>query len=203
MKNSITKKTFLFLTFVSLTSVFGQVTPTKTTTTTVTTSISTETDKPSIFIKTHELKIGAIKLLAVPALEGTYEFVKNKNYSYGVALLINIGDKEELSETFALTPFGRFYFQETQEYGSKGLFVEGFARIANVNYYQNYDYWFYSPKDLKNYTQFAIGFCIGKKWVNSSGFVFEIMGGAGRSLNAPTDAPNIIGRGDVNVGYRF
>jgi hypothetical protein len=44
---------------------------------------------------------------------------------------------------------------------------------------------------------------VGKKWVNSSGFVFELLVGAGRTIGGNNYVPEGIFRGDLNIGYRF
>jgi len=45
--------------------------------------------------------------------------------------------------------------------------------------------------------------CVGKKWINNSGFVFEILIGGGRVLGNSNTAPDASFRGDLFIGYRF
>jgi hypothetical protein len=66
--------------------------------------------------KKHELKLGAVKMLAGPIFEGTYEYIYSKDFTFGSSLLINLENDSEYVENFSITPFARFYFQETQEY---------------------------------------------------------------------------------------
>ena len=87
-----------------------------------------QTKDVTIFERKHELKVGAIKLLAGPILEGTYEYISSKDFSYGASLLVNLNNSNDFGEDFSITPFARFYFQETKEYGAYGFFVEGFAK---------------------------------------------------------------------------
>lgn len=155
-------------------------------------------DKVSVFSRKHELKIGAIHLLGGPILEGTYEYIYSKDFTYGASVLISLDSKSSYDEEFSVTPFARFYFQETKEYGAQGFFVEGFGKYVSGKY---------SPSMLnsefsKSYSAGALGLGIGKKWFNSSGFVFEILAGVGRTIGG-NDKPDAIFRGDFLIGYRF
>lgn len=162
----------------------------------------------SAITKKHEVKIGAIKLLAGPIFEGTYEYVHSKDFSYGSSILLNLDKGSDYGEDFSITPFGRFYFQESKEYGANGFFVEGFAKYVagktyvSTNYYDGLGNYIYT-EDSKKFSAGALGIALGKKWINNSGFVFEILGGAGRSIGGNEYAPEFFFRGDLNIGYRF
>jgi hypothetical protein len=153
----------------------------------------------SIFNRKHEIKVGAIKLLAGPVFEGTYEYIQTKDFTYGASLLVNLDNRNDYYEDFSISPFARFYFQESKEFGAKGFFVEGFAKYSMGR--NNYDdFWDnYSEK----YTAASLGISVGKKWINNSGFVFEILLGVGRTLGNSDAAPDALFRGDFNIGYRF
>lgn len=155
-----------------------------------------QTKDNSIFERKHELKIGAIKLLAGPIFEGTYEYIHSKDFTYGTSLLINLNAKNDYNEDFSITPFARFYFQETKEYGAKGFFVEGFAKYSTG---ENID-WNYNDE---NYSAVALGLSVGRKWINASGFVFEPLLGVGRVLGNNNNAPEALIRFDFFIGYRF
>ena len=157
-----------------------------------------ETDAPTIFDKHNEVKIGAIKILAGPIFEGSYEYVKNRNVGYGASLLVNLNPGNDYFENFSVTPFFRMYFDRDEQYGAKGFFVESFLS-------------FYSGKDIfdsdgdnkeESYFDTALGLSLGQKWINSAGFIFELKLGGGRNLlgNAPFEA---IFKGDFSIGYRF
>lgn len=164
-------------------------------------SFAQKAEKSSIFDRKHEVKIGAIKMLAGPVLEGTYEYIHSKDFTYGASLLINLQDDNGWNEDFSITPFARFYFQESKEYGAQGFFVEGFAKYSTgaTDVYDDTNFNFVN----KNYSAGTIGLSLGKKWINSSGFVFEILGGVGRTLGNSDLAPEAFFRGDFNIGYRF
>ncbi|MDO9261340.1 MAG: hypothetical protein Q7U08_05320 [Flavobacteriaceae bacterium] len=158
-----------------------------------------QTKEVSIFERKHELKAGAIKLLAGPIFEGTYEYISTKNFTYGASLLVNLNTGNDFEEDFSITPFARFYFQETKEYGAKGFFVEGFAKYSTGESFEFWD----GNNDNTNYNAVSLGLSLGRKWINSSGFVFEPLLGVGRTLGNGNNRPEAFFRGDLFIGYRF
>ena len=204
------KKTFLLLSFLTFSVSFCQETEkppqtTTTTTTTISTTVKSETDKPSIFTKRHEVKIGSIKMLAGPVFEGTYEYIYSKDFTFGSSVQVSFINNDNYYEQFSITPFARFYFQETKEYGAKGFFFEGFAKYFTGKYVPNSlnnNFGFYSGPAQK-YNSAAIGISLGKKWINRSGFVLELLFGYGRTIGSDKNQPPGVLRGDLNIGYRF
>jgi hypothetical protein len=158
---------------------------------------SQEKKSNSIFDRKHEVKIGAIKLLAGSILEGTYEYIQTKDFTFGSSLLVNFDKKNDYLEDFAITPFARFYFQESKEFGAKGFFVEGFGKYSSGR-----KTYFLNDSQLK-YNATSIGLSLGKKWINNSGFVFEPLLGFGRVLGKSENAPDATFRFDLFIGYRF
>ena len=148
----------------------------------------------------HEIKIGGIKLIAGPIFEGTYEYIYSKDFTFGSSVLMNLNTDSDYSEDFSLTPFARFYFQESKEYGAYGFFVEGFAKYYSGKYVSIY---IYNEADEKKFSAAALGLSLGKKWVNNSGFVLELLVGVGRTIGNSNNAPEAVFRGDLNIGYRF
>jgi len=160
---------------------------------------TSESAKP-LTERKHEIKVGAIKLLAGPIFESTYEYIHSKDFTFGSSILVNLQKDNSWNEDFSITPFARFYFQESKEYGAKGFFVEGFTKYSagrhdeiEINGHFN----------KKKYTAFTIGLSLGKKWVNNTGFVFEPIIGIGRTLGNSDFAPDVLLRADLNIGYRF
>ena len=151
--------------------------------------------------KKHEIKFGAVKMLAGPIFEGTYEYINTKDFTFGSSILINLQNDNDYTEDFSVTPFARFYFQESKEYGANGFFVEGFAKYVTGRYEKNYI--FNNNLDKQKFSCGVLGISLGKKWVNNSGFVFELLGGFGRTLGNSSVAPEGFFRGDFNIGYRF
>lgn len=83
-----------------------------------------------VFSKKNEVRIGAIRLLAGNSLDLGYERIIDRNQSFGANMLIGFGDNDFIGYTeqqFSISPYYRFYFNKSQEYGAKGMFVEGFA----------------------------------------------------------------------------
>ncbi|MEE1899135.1 hypothetical protein V1389_12345 [Flavobacterium rakeshii] len=155
--------------------------------------------------KKHEVKLGGIKLLAGAIAEGTYEYVQSKDFSFGASVLYNFDQDNDYPEDFSITPFARFYFQESKEYGAKGFFVEGFGKYvmghSNETTYDPNAGYSYTRKE--DFNVGAVGLALGKKWINKSGFVLELLLGAGRTLGGNEYAPDAFFRGDLNIGYRF
>lgn len=172
-----------------------------------------QADSTSVLNKKHEFKIGAIKLLAGGILDVTYERIHSEDFTYGISLLGNLDSKNnEYPEDFSVTPFARFYFTEPKYYGARGFFIEGFGKFIAGRDYNGYveSYYvdnngngFYSYRDKQeNYTAASVGISLGWKWINRSGFVFEILAGGGRNFGG-SNAPDASFRGDFNLGYRF
>ena len=156
-------------------------------------------DKTSIFNRKNEIKIGTIHLLAGPILEGTYEYIYSKDFTFGSSILLSLDSTDYYNEEFSVTPFARFYFQETKEYGAQGFFVEGFAKYFSGKYDQYNQF----GDTQKTFTAAALGIGVGKKWINSSGFIFETLVGVGRTLGGADSRPDAVFRGDLSIGYRF
>jgi len=165
------------------------------------TSFSQEDEKQDIFNRKHEVKLGAVKLLAGGIFEATYEYVQDKNKGFGISLLVNFDKGNDYPENYSITPFYRMYFQTYEDYGAKGFFVEGFTSFFigdNTDFYIEGD----NTINDKDFFDISIGIALGKKWINTSGFIFEFKVGAGRNLlrNSEYDA---LFKGDLSIGYRF
>lgn len=144
----------------------------------------------------HELKMETIKLMAVPGLELNYEYIKDVNQGFGAIVLLSL-DKENYNEKLSLTPYFRFYFNTSQEYGAKGFFVKAFS-----SFYSGSDIEFFDEKEDADFFDIALGFGAGQKLINKSGFVFEYFIGVGRNLLGNSDE-TLLGKFGINVGYRF
>lgn len=153
----------------------------------------------SISFKKNEIKGNAL-FLVLGAVEVTYERLLNEDSGLGVSLFFI--NEEDFDVNFSLTPFYRAYF------GKKtvaGFFVEGFSMINSGVSSTNYIYdsnGNLTSKINNHYIDCALGFGLGSKWVHKKGFVFEINAGIGRNLFSD-DAPEVVGRGGITLGYRF
>lgn len=160
-----------------------------------------------VFDKKHEVRISALRAITGYSLELSYEYIANKDFSYGghVEYLTGL----EKPSGFGVTPFFRMYFTSSKEYGAKGFFGEPMLGLYNTNVY----YYNYEKGDSFEKSKFALapGVAIGWKYVNRSGFVLELKTGVmknllenGNSLDGYYhDNINFMFRGDIGLGYRF
>ncbi len=170
-----------------------------------------QTDTTKIYTTKNEIKLGAVKLLAGGIMDVTYEYIHSDYFTYGASALVNFDHGNTYEEDFSLTPFVRFYFTEPRKYGAIGFFVEGFGKFINGRKYQEY-YVYYNDngtyvedwqRNRKSYTTGGVGLSLGWKWINHTGFVFEVLCGVGRNFGSGDNVPSASFRGDLNLGYRF
>jgi len=154
--------------------------------------------------KKHEVKINGLNLIAFKWLDVSYEYLINKESSFGVSTLINFDNEDDFDtyRTFSLTPYYRRYFSKGY---AKGFFVEGFGML---NSYKESSYYLGSSNySTESFTNFAVGISAGGKFVTENGFVAEIYLGLGRNLinndKVYYDNNSIVGRGGISLGYRF
>jgi len=157
-----------------------------------------EKEKKDVFNSKHELKLGAVKLLAAGIFEVTYEYIQDTNRGFGASLLINFDKENDYTENFSITPFYRMYFQTFEDYGAKGFFVEGFASFYSGDYTDLFN----NSTAGKDFFDISVGLALGKKWINTAGFIFELKAGAGRDLLGNSEF-GFLFKGDLYIGYRF
>lgn len=164
--------------------------------------------------KSHEVKLNVFNTLIFKSLEGSYEYLINKESSVGISLMVNLNDEynegPEYFETFAITPFYRRYFSRKYAWG---FFMEGFGMYnRQQNDYYEYDdpgydsyYEFNTTVVDEETNNFALGISIGGKFVSQKGFAFEFYGGVGRNLFTSDSRYNyeFVPRFGVSFGYRF
>jgi hypothetical protein len=151
----------------------------------------------------NELKLNGFNLIAFTFVDLSYETLLNEESSFGVAVLFNIGSEEEILDeirNFSITPFYRHFF--SKQY-AEGFFVEGFGMLNSGNQNDIYDDFELTIPSEGKYTDFALGISVGGKFVTPRGFVVEIYTGLGRNLLGSENAPDIVSRGGISLGYRF
>ncbi len=160
--------------------------------------------------KSHEVKLNAFNTLIFKSLEGSYEYLINKESSAGISIMVNLNDEfnegPEYNEDFTITPFYRRFFSRKYAWG---FFMEAFGMYnKQQNSYYEYDY--AEPVDGHSYSDeetsnFALGISIGGKFVSQKGFAFEFYGGVGRNLFTSDSRHNyeFVPRLGVSFGYRF
>ena len=156
-------------------------------------------EKEFTSIEKNELKANVFLFVLNP-IEITYERILNEDSGIGTSVYFM--KKGDADINFSLTPYYRAYFGKKP---AAGFFVEGFSMLSTgIN---NKTYYFNNSGNLINiekdrYTDFALGFGLGSKWVHKRGFVFEINAGIGRNLFS-NNSPEVVGRGGISLGYRF
>lgn len=162
-------------------------------------------EEKQVDFKKNEIKGNAL-FLVIGAAEFSYERILN-DYS-GVGASVFFAKEDESDTTLSLTPYYRAYFGKKP---AAGFFVEGFGMLSTGlldNSQTKYEYVNGNsvridiPNTNKKYTDFALGFGVGAKWVHKRGYVFEINGGVGRNF-IQNNSPEVVGRGGITLGYRF
>lgn len=163
-------------------------------------------DNSDLIDDMDEVKINAFNLIAFKYLDGSYERLIDEESSYGVGVLVNLGDDYDgidVLRDFSLTPYYRRYFSKGY---AKGFFVEGFGMLNSSSSGEYIGYNEVTQEDIydeTSYTDFALGVSIGGKFVSKKGFVAEVYGGIGRNLFNANNTVDVVGRGGVSLGFRF
>ncbi|HSM63526.1 MAG TPA: hypothetical protein VK833_06275 [Gillisia sp.] len=197
MKNKLLLPLFLFTSFLSFSQ--GLTTEGETTS-------SEEVYKRDI--AKNELSIGAFNLVAFGALDIAYERIMTPNSSWAVEAFVlalnndDIGDPYE--KDLSLTGKYKYFFGDRSAWG---FYVNGLAMISSGKYTNSDDLYVYDPnndlvREEKKYTDFALGFGLGGKFVSKQGFFLDLSTGIGRNLFSE-DSPTIVGQFNVNLGFRF
>lgn len=172
---------------------------------------------PQDINKKHELKLNAFSLIVFSSLDVSYEYLLNKDSSFGVGVFYNFNDINNdlyYPKKFSLTPYYRWYFTESRF--ARGFFVEGFGMLNTYEdneysyYYDNNGNYIDNNEPLKE-TDFALGISVGGKFIIKSGFTAEVYLGVGRNLFNNSNNNNnsynldndLITRGGISLGYRF
>ncbi|MFT5254496.1 MAG: hypothetical protein ACI87N_003568 [Flavobacteriales bacterium] len=149
--------------------------------------------------KKNELKGNAL-FLVLGAVELTYERILNEDTGLGVSIFFV--NQDDFESNFMLTPYYRAYFGNKP---AAGFFVEGFSMfntgVASKTYYYDSNSNI-SRVDKNRYSDLALGFGLGSKWIHKKGYVFEINAGIGRNLLS-RNSPDVVGRAGITLGYRF
>lgn len=162
----------------------------------------TQIEKLTELIGQNEIKIDFLDFVLFPALTVGYEKSRNSSTAFGATMFINFNGElgDEWNDKFAITPYYRFYFLESQDYGGYGVFAEIFSKFSSAKI-ENY-----ADEQTQSYTDISPGLAVGRKWINRKGFTFELMFGVGRNLLYDKDdsgrADGTI-RAGVSIGKRF
>lgn len=151
----------------------------------------------------NELSINALSLIAVGALDISYERNINEDSSWSTEFWVQFNEEiaDEFYRDIALTGKYKHFFSSNY---ARGFYVHAFGMISNGDYGEEF---YYVGDELveqeeMRFTDFALGFGIGGKLISSGGFKADFSGGIGRNL-FNSNSPTIVGQIMVNLGYRF
>lgn len=160
-------------------------------------------------IAKNELSINAFNLVTFGAIDVAYERIIDPHSSWAIeGFILALNRESETADDFftrtaSLTGKYKYFFGDMATWG---FYVNGLAMLSTGEYYEevesfdgiNYNY---SRVD-HNYTDLALGFGLGGKWVSKQGFFLDLSTGIGRNL-LNSDSPVIVGQFNVNLGKRF
>ncbi|UJH91619.1 hypothetical protein LZ575_02635 [Antarcticibacterium sp. 1MA-6-2] len=155
----------------------------------------------------NELSVGAFNLVVFGALDVAYERILNPHSSWAIeAFILALNrDSEDIDEAYtrqaSLTGKYKYFFGDRTAWG---FYVNGLAMISSGEYETGTTF---GPADevrvqTDNYTDLALGFGLGGKFVSRQGFFLDLGTGIGRNLLS-NNSPTIVGQFNVNLGFRF
>jgi hypothetical protein len=158
-------------------------------------------------IAKNELSVNAFNLVVFGAIDVAYERVIDPSSSWSVEGFILALNRESESadyvftRTASLTGKYKYFFGDRTAWG---FYVNGMAMLSTGEYYEDIyeNDGFYSSRVDQDYTDLALGFGLGGKWVSKQGFFLDLSTGIGRNL-LNNDSPVIVGQFNVNLGKRF
>tara|TARA_B110000483_G_scaffold155721_1_gene185015 strand:- start:1668 stop:2219 length:552 start_codon:yes stop_codon:yes gene_type:complete len=141
----------------------------------------------------NEIRVDFLDFIVFPALTIAYEKSNNSNSGFGSTLFINLAGEDDLGDDYndklLLTPYYRFYFLQSEDFGGDGIFAEIFTQFSSG--------------------KIAPGLAVGRKWINRKGFTFELLAGFGRNLLYDSDNDEYSNRTEgvarlgISIGKRF
>ncbi|WP_025743625.1 hypothetical protein [Aquimarina pacifica] len=150
----------------------------------------------------HEFRLDALEILATPSIDISYEYVINKFSGAGITTYLSLGDTDNVFPKYAFDPYFRQYFLNKQDFGARGLFVEGLVRFAGGENETDIVGIGSNSLGTDNWFDIGVGFVIGQKWTSQNGFVFEISLGGGRYFLDDNDNIGFL-KGGILIGYRL
>lgn len=158
-------------------------------------------------IEKNELSVNAFNLVAFGAIDVAYERIIDPSSSWAVEGFILALNRESESadyiftRTASLTGKYKYFFGDNTAWG---FYVNGMAMLSTGEFYEEvYDRdGFYNSTVDREYTDLALGFGLGGKWVSKQGFFMDLSTGIGRNL-LNNDSPIVVGQFNVNLGKRF
>lgn len=163
----------------------------------------------------NEISLNVLNVIIFGALEGAYERILSDNSSLGIEVFAkafnkNEGEDVDLSEVyskdFSVTSKFKYFIKEDKR--ASGFYAEAFGMVSDginekeVDRIDPLTGEMRSVEEDREYTDFALGFGIGGKFVAKQGFLMDVSFGLGRNL-FHKDSPDIVILPTASVGYRF
>ncbi|WP_299436962.1 hypothetical protein [uncultured Aquimarina sp.] len=175
-----------------------------------------QSNLPPRDINKNEISLSPINIIAFGALDIGYERILTNNTTLGFDVFYRFSDNVDndddvidrdgiFDKELAVTARYKYFFGNRI---ARGFYVEAFGMLSSGdhdNYVVVYDDLgnFVSSGDIvEEYTDFALGFAVGGKFVTRNGFFLDIGFGIGRNL-FNDKSPEIIVRPNLYLGYRF
>jgi hypothetical protein len=166
---------------------------------------NTQIENFSKKIGQNEFKLNILSLLVSESFHVGYERMNNTSTAYGATMLIKIGDSE-LNDNFAVTPYFRVYFLESEDYGGYGFFAEVFSKFVFCDSLLEEVAPGGFVSDNENYFDIALVAALCRKWINNKGYSFEVRLGLGKNLlfeENQLDRSEVMLQFDIALGKRF
>ena len=165
-------------------------------------------------ISKNELSLNVFNVLIFGAIDASYERILNDHSSLSLEIFSKALDKNEgeeidlaeaYSKEFSVTTKFKYFFRENK--AAHGFYAEAFGMFSDgwtdkeVEVTTEDGSIFLQEVDVE-YTDFALGFGVGGKFVSKNGFLIDLSFGIGRNL-FNRDSPDLVVLPNINVGYRF
>ncbi|SEK54156.1 hypothetical protein SAMN04487910_0771 [Aquimarina amphilecti] len=179
-----------------------------------------QTDLPKRDIKKNEISINPFNIVVFGALDLGYERILSSNNTLGFDLFYRLTDDDDndddndddfidtddvFDKEIAFTTRFKYFFGDRI---ARGFYIEAFGMLSfgeheeYVEVFDNQGNFISSNYVDQEYTDFALGFAVGGKFVTRNGFFIDIGFGIGRNLFSDK-SPEIIVRPNLYLGYRF
>lgn len=175
-----------------------------------------QSDLPPRDINKNEISINPINIIAFGALDIDYERVLTNNTTLGFDFFYRFSDNIDsdddvidrdgiFDKEIAFTTQFKYFFGSRV---ARGFYVEAFGMLSSgehdnyVTVFDDLGNFVRSGDVAEEYTDFALGFGVGGKFVAKNGFFLDIGFGIGRNL-FNEKSPQIIVRPNLYIGYRF
>ncbi|WP_299252377.1 hypothetical protein [uncultured Aquimarina sp.] len=175
-----------------------------------------QSDLPPRDINKNEISINPINIIAFGAIDIGYERILTNNTTLGFDFFYRFSDNVDsdndiidrdgiFDKEIAFTTRFKYFFGSRV---ARGFYVETFGMLSSgdhdnyIDFFDDQGIFISSRKVSEDYTDFALGFSVGGKFVAKNGFFIDIGFGIGRNL-FNEKSPQIIVRPNLYLGYRF